>query len=76
MKGLPRSIENTVSRIGAGIQEKERPAKEVIGAVAEALRKMAWNIDATRNTLMLSPVTSSINTSVDNAIKKWTAEIK
>ena len=42
----------------------------------EALRKMAWSIDATRNTLMLSPVTSSINISVDNAIKKWTAEIK
>ena len=64
-------------RIGAGIQGKERPAKADIGAVAEALRKMAWNIDATRNTLILSPVTSSIGKeNVDTAIKKWTTEIK
>ena len=77
MKGLPRNIEHTVSRIGAGIQGKERPAKADIGAVAEALRKMAWNIDATRNTLILSPVTSSFgNVNVDTAIKNWTVEIK
>jgi len=76
MKGLPRNVEHAISRIGAGPQGKERPTEADIGAVVEALRKMAWNIDATRNTLMLSPVTSSINTSVDNAIKKWTAEIK
>ena len=76
MKGLPRNVEQSISRIGAGPQGKERPTEADIGAVVEALRKMAWSIDATRNTLMLSPVTSSINISVDNAIKKWTAEIK
>ena len=69
-------LNTTISRIGAGPQGKERPTEADIGAVVEALRKMAWNIDATRNNLMLSPVTSSINTSVDNAIKKWTVEIK
>ena len=38
---------------------------------------MAWNIDATRNTLILSTVTSSVdNDNVDKAIKKWTMEIK
>ena len=41
------------------------------------MRKMAWNIDATRNTLILSPVFSSIGKdSVDTAIKNWTVEIK
>ena len=61
MKSLPRNVEQTISRIGAGPQEKERPTEADIGAVVEALRKMAWSIDATRNTLMLSPVTSSID---------------
>ena len=61
MKGLPRNIEQKLSRIGAGTQGKERPAEADIGAVVEALRKMAWNIDTTRNTLILSTVTSSID---------------
>jgi hypothetical protein len=38
---------------------------------------MAWNIDSTRNTLILSPITSSIDKDiVDTTIKRCTVEIK
>ncbi len=47
-----------------------------MGVVVEALSKMAWNIDATRNTLVLKPITSSIEPDkVDITIKRWTEEI-
>ncbi len=77
MKGLPRNVEQTISRIGAGPQGKGGPTEADLGAIVEALRKMAWGIDDTRNTLILSPVTSSVRESnIDTVIKKWTAEIK
>ena len=77
MKGLPRNVEQTISRIDTGPQGKGGPTEADLGTILEALRKMAWGIDDTRNTLILSPVISSIGKdSVATAIKNWTVEIK